>query len=66
MKNKKTEIQMISQGLNKQKTLMMKKLLSTAVILLTISAVKAQVGINTETPKSSMDVRGKTDSGQCH
>jgi len=42
---------------------MTKKLFTTAVLLLSVSAFKAQVGINTETPKSSLDVRGKTDSG---
>ncbi|WP_345200648.1 hypothetical protein [Chryseobacterium ginsengisoli] len=42
---------------------MTKKLLTTAVILLAFSVFKAQVGINTESPKSSMDIRGKVDSG---
>ncbi|MCU7618857.1 hypothetical protein NZ698_16880 [Chryseobacterium sp. PBS4-4] len=41
---------------------MKKQLLITAFIAAT-SAIQAQVGVNTESPKSSMDVRGKTDAG---
>ncbi|TDX87246.1 hypothetical protein [Epilithonimonas xixisoli] len=40
---------------------MMKKLLVSSLFLATISTINAQVGINTDAPKSTMDIRGKVD-----
>lgn len=39
----------------------MKKLFTTAIILLGIFEAQAQVGINTDTPNTTLDVRGKVD-----
>mgnify|MGYP003574914301 CR=1 FL=1 len=41
---------------------MMKKKLSVAFILLTMLQINAQVGINTQAPTTSLDVRGKVDT----